>query len=1055
MRRLFTLICLLGLALPAGISITGCYRNPAAKYCDVTSGYGLLTTQVQSIFLQPQEAGISLAYGQTTQAQSPTAESCTGATISVSSKSFTWGTTNNQLVDISPTGQICAGTWNRNTGGGIPDYTICNFPNPAPSTGGLPYAVAYITATADSVTSNPVAVYVHAPVTSVTLAAIGSSGQLILPQQCVSQGQVAQLDAQACYAGANNRQTLLCAPSTVTSANSACPLPTVTPDIIASGTFVSPPPATGNIVLGSYTSGGTVTGVAGQYCNVSGFNNGSSGAVATVALSGANTISGGTALTFSAGGSGATSPPTSATLSNGTATCSGTVTVATALGPIAGTAGQTCQLTNFNHGSAGSSATVTLTGTNTIAGGTPLVILNGGLNATSPPTTATLSSGTAACSGVATVATTMTPVPDCTASIGTLSFTVGTSSIASINSTNNQITAEQPGTTVITASIAGSGSSAGYFSTCPPASITVTLANGATSGTVTQGVPQNLTTSVVDSNGNPITGLALSYQSTNPIDITAGSGGTITTNYPGVASVNAICQPSICNPAPIDAFGLNGTGLSLSSNAVNITTPGTASDFVWFGAPGVSQYFVPVELVTGILGSTVRLPYVPNSMVMDRTGANLYFGSAHELMTFSTLSDAISSQNTLTPGVVLAVAPDNSKILVNDQARHLFYLINSSTSGSTSGSTTTFAGMGNAAQWTPDAQTLYITDNSELNTPASCGTALITGHTDTLYVYNANTGWSTYPLPPSPLPPSEIPTCTTQPNTAPPSVQQTPAIMIPSVGAYLRGATTVAHTWCPSGTVGNAATIQYYPLGDSEAVQSDALAATFEGHHILGAEWNAGNTITLSDLSISIPGTTLASGVTIPSACSETTTAPGVQTLSPLTITPTAVHQLPVTGVNATAVNQVVTGSTPVPVSGSAGASLGFITYDGSTGGATLPYYLPASGGAVGTLGSVTLSDCPPTAAGYPCNSTITAPIAGAFSPDNTLFFVSTSGDNMIHYITIPSTIGPSSKPVDSQQVSPNLPGCDPSTDAGCVNTGTPGAVVPATVIVAKPRSVT
>ena len=84
-----------------------------------------------------------------------------GTAVSVSSKAYTYGTTNNQLVDISPTGTICAGTWNRNTGGGIADYTYCYPPNPLPNTGGLPYAVAYITATADSVTSNPVAVYVH------------------------------------------------------------------------------------------------------------------------------------------------------------------------------------------------------------------------------------------------------------------------------------------------------------------------------------------------------------------------------------------------------------------------------------------------------------------------------------------------------------------------------------------------------------------------------------------------------------------------------------------------------------------------------------------------------------------------------------------------------------------------------------------------------------------------------------------------------------------------------------------------------------------------------
>ena len=193
---------------------------------------------------------------------------------------------------------------------------------------------------------------------------------------------------------------------------------------------------------------------------------------------------------------------------------------------------------------------------------------------------------------------------------------------------------------------------------------------------------------------------------------------------------------------------------------MNLTTPGTASDYVWFGAPGMSQYFVPVELLTGTVGSTVGLPYVPNSMMMDRTASRLYFGSARELMVYSTTSNAITAQ-TGVPGVVLAVAPTNTQVLINDQARHVFYLYSSS-----GGSTISFPGMGNAAEWTPDAQTLYITDNANLNTPASCGTALITGHTDTLYVYNVNTGWSTYALPPSPLPPDAIPSCTAQPNTA-------------------------------------------------------------------------------------------------------------------------------------------------------------------------------------------------------------------------------------------------------------------------------------------------
>jgi WD40 repeat protein len=81
--------------------------------------------------------------------------------------------------------------------------------------------------------------------------------------------------------------------------------------------------------------------------------------------------------------------------------------------------------------------------------------------------------------------------------------------------------------------------------------------------------------------------------------------------------------------------------------------------------------------------------------------------------------------------------------------------------------------------------------------------------------------------------------------------------------------------------------------------------------------------------------------------------------------------------------------------------------------------------------------------------STVTAPVAGAFSPDDQYFFVSTSGDNMIHYINVPTL-------TDKQQISPNLPACSSSTDLGCTNTTVPaGDPVPATAIAVKPRSTT
>ncbi len=801
MRRFLTLVCLLFVALPAGITITGCYRNPAGNYCNGL-GYGPKVTDLYSITLTPQFTGISMAFGQTRSITPGTGVGCKGASVGITSPSY--GSTNLQLVDISPTGVLCAGTWNRNSGGGIPDFTICNYPNPLPNSGGLPYGSAFITEAAQGVTSNPVPVYVHAAVTAISLVG---------PAQCVSQTQTAQLDAEACFAGPNNAQYELCAPSTVTKF--AC--------------------------------------------------------------------------------------------KNG-------------------------------------------------------------------------------------LAPNVSSVPSCTSSIGTMTYNAQTGSIAQINPETNQITAESPGTTVINATISQSGSSAGYFSTCPPQSISISL-NGNTSGTVTEGVTQNLATTVTDTNGHVITGLTLDYQSTNPQDLTISTNGAVTASFPGSASVYAICQPANCNPAPINVFGTNGTGLSVSSNPVDLTVPGTASAFAWYGAPGKSQYFVPVELLTGTVGSTVRLPYVPNSMVMDQGGTTLYFGSSHELMTYSIVNGAVNSPNTNTPGVVLAVSPNNTSVLVNDQARQLFYLI-----GSTGTITASFGGLGTAAQYTPDGKTLYVTDS------AAAGT----GHTNTLYVYNANTGWTTYPLTTS----------------GGPNGPQNVAIAVPGVGAYISGNPTVAHTWCPTGTVGDYTSMTFYPLADTVNADTDVLAATIDGMHILGAA-AAGGGISFSDIGVKIPA----------GACPAAVN----NVLQPLTLT----HTLSQTtlAVNATSVNRVVTSPATVS-SGTSGApySLSFVTYNGTTPGATLPYYKQTTGNTstLGTVGYLTLAG----------SASITAPVAGAFSPDNTLFFVSTAGDNMVHYINTTTL-------QDTLQISPNLPVCDPTTDQGCAAPSGTTGVVPATVITVKPRGTT
>jgi hypothetical protein len=162
MRRFVSVFALLFFAIPFGISINGCGKKTAITYCAGDSGVSV--GQVVSITLQPKIYGISINQAEISQTSSPSGIDCKGTAVSSASYTYASSDTTRTLLDIQPTtGKLCGGTWNRNSGGGIPDYTTCT------STGKT--GVAYVTATANGVTSNPLPVYVHPVVTSVVLGA--------------------------------------------------------------------------------------------------------------------------------------------------------------------------------------------------------------------------------------------------------------------------------------------------------------------------------------------------------------------------------------------------------------------------------------------------------------------------------------------------------------------------------------------------------------------------------------------------------------------------------------------------------------------------------------------------------------------------------------------------------------------------------------------------------------------------------------------------------------------------------------------------------------------
>lgn len=786
MRRFFALLALLVVSIPAGLSITGCL-TPVGDYCNGL-GYGPKTSDVAAIDLEPKTTGVSLAWGQTGSLRTPTASTCKGGSATVGR--YNYGSSNLFLADVSPTGQICAGTWNRNSPGGIADYTICT--PPAGSSGGsctsTSCGIVQMTASAAGVTSNPIPVYIHPPITSISFAPAGSANS---PENgCVSQ-------------------------------NHAGPVLN---------------PVSGNV---------TVLGPNGQ------------------------------------------------------------------------------------------------------------------------------------------------PIPS--AYVGTIQYTPADANIVSINNTsvsgtgvNGATTAKMPGSTVINATVSqsSSGSAAGYFYTCPPKSIALSVVSGQPgsvpgSTKVTVGTPVIMSAAVTDTLGNPITGLTLDYTSTEPENITSSSLGQVSATWPGQASINAICQPGSCNPAPIGQIGVFGTGTPVVSNTLTFTSPGRNSNYLWM-ASTQSQFFSSIDLTTGKPGSPIRLPYIPNSMIMDQAGTSLYFGSYRELMVFSATTDSLSKEDTSVPGVVLAVAPDDAQIIINDQLRQVIYLYSTS-----SGIVSSIAGVATRAQFSPDGKNVYIVGPNAL------------------YVHNDSTGWSTYTL--NTTPPGPTTTACSFNNNTPGSGTYDPfcganvALTVPSVAAFVSGSPTTAYGFCPN--ISNPNAPVYYPQAASVGVRTDALTATADGSHIIGAD--------IADNDLTDFGITVPTGM-----CPSTTSdASGNTAQKGITLTPS--HTQVSLGVTASEIDQVVASPT---------SSVAFVMYNNNNPGSGTGV-LPAYSLSAGTVTPVQLS------------GSAKSPIAGIFSPNATIFFVSTSGDNLVHFID-PSTL------TDTQTINPGL------VDAS-------GNPVPVQMMAVKPRSTT
>jgi trimeric autotransporter adhesin len=627
-----------------------------------------------------------------------------------------------------------------------------------------------------------------------------------------------------------------------------------------------------------------------------------------------------------------------------------------------------------------------------------------------------------------------------TCQVGHLTFGAQTTGIVSIDQ-NGAATAAQPGSTTITATISNSSTAtnAGFFSTCPPASITLADPSSASNSiNVAVNTLQPLTATVLDTNGNVLTGLSLEYNSTTPQTIPAAVG-SVTPAFPGSADITVVCQPGTCNPAPANQIGLYGGGKAITSNPITINTPGTGSTVLYMGST-TSDYVAFRDFTTNQTSTLIKLPFTPNSMVMNQAGTEIYLGSPQGLMSLATASNTVSPANQLIPGIVLSVSPDGSTLVVTDPTRQTISLV----SASSNAVTTSYNGVGTSASWSPDDQAVYIT------------TATLSASANPATITASPTITPSSTIMPSPVVLTHSTFTDWQTATADQPYTDVD-VTVPSIGAFFAGAGqygTEARSYCPSSTVATTTITDtipnvnnlYIPLvAQTPTANTDQIAATTDGKHIIGAHAN-GAASTLSDIDVTLPLPPLSN------------TAAGVNYGCPIPPAPQ-----PTVGYFGTAVNPVqsLTGINVASIAGvfpSTNSAAAFVTYTLAATpttpgqlGPLLPLYFPPASGP-GTLQFLTLGNSATVAS---------APVSGVFSTDNSTFYVGTgaadgsSADNDVHLITMtyPTSGAPTATEAPGSTITPQLPMCASTASGACPASST--GYAPVNLIAQHPKKTT
>jgi hypothetical protein len=311
---------------------------------------------------------------------------------------------------------------------------------------------------------------------------------------------------------------------------------------------------------------------------------------------------------------------------------------------------------------------------------------------------------------------------DVTSTVGVFEWQLLIPSVATLNISDNallqgqiQVTAKIPGLTPLFATIGNVTSIPLSFTTCPVQSITLDV-------TTSTGTSKTITPTVVDTLGTTITGIPLTWSSSEAASVTVSSGGGASgTATGGTATIIASCTPPACNtgfypslpiyPTNVVTMTITPTGTTQASTVYVSTTSCGTTD-------GCISTVVPVT-TPNTLGNFIALPATPNSLVLDRQGSKAYLGTNSGQFGTVGLAVVDVGSNTATqfaslPGKVLAISPDGNQAIISDTSQedapnHVFVF------NTTTNAVSTFQITGaTAADFSPDSLKAYIVAGSTL-----------------------------------------------------------------------------------------------------------------------------------------------------------------------------------------------------------------------------------------------------------------------------------------------------------------------------------------------------